>query len=268
MSLNWCGGERRPRRRLGGDEGLKRNSRTKKARTGLGANADSARNAYIVRLSMEWISARRSAWLTPERRLNIAGADAPRAGRMRLYRRKNEGSRNPERASRRRSQESPPEPRKKPTAATSRTGGRPPPAGRRALGGGSVGGGRRSRGRSRGPPLAGADLDGTAEALGSLVLAGWRRAALPALRVSWRALKAGVAVGERTVTPARGLTIVALAATIVLGASQFRDYRAVQVGAPDYARVESVASAPEVDQARREPRTASRSSRSRSRACS
>lgn len=94
---------------------------------------------------------------------------------------------------------------------------------------------------------------GTAEALGSLILAAWRRVVLPAVRVAWRALKAGVAFGERTVTPARGLTVVALAATIILGASQFRDYRAVQVGAPDY-NVNSVAQAPEVDQA--SPRSA------------
>ena len=95
---------------------------------------------------------------------------------------------------------------------------------------------------------------GTAEWLGSLILVAWRRAALPALRVAWRVLKVTVAFGERTVTPARGLTVVALAATIILGASQFRDYRAIQVGAPDYTNVDSVAQPPEVDQA--SPRSA------------
>jgi hypothetical protein len=51
------------------------------------------------------------------------------------------------------------------------------------------------------------------------------------------------------VTPARGLAVAALAATIALGASQFGDYRAVEVGSPDYAKVERVAPAPQVDRA-------------------
>jgi len=90
---------------------------------------------------------------------------------------------------------------------------------------------------------------GIAEALGSVLLAAWRRAILPALRVARRLLAAGLAVGERTVTPARGLAVVALAATITLGASQFGDYRAVQVGTPQYADVQEVAQAPQVDPA-------------------
>lgn len=93
-----------------------------------------------------------------------------------------------------------------------------------------------------------------AEALGSLFLSVWLRALLPALRVGWGLLRAGLAVGERTVTPARALAVVALAATIALGGSQFGDYRAVQVGAPDYAEVSDVAQPPEVDRA--SPRSA------------
>jgi hypothetical protein len=93
-----------------------------------------------------------------------------------------------------------------------------------------------------------------AEALGSLFLKAWLRALLPALRVGWRVLRAGLAVGERTVTPARGLAVVAVAATIALGGSQFGDYRAVQVGAPEYAAVSDVAQPPEVD--RSSPRSA------------
>jgi hypothetical protein len=88
-----------------------------------------------------------------------------------------------------------------------------------------------------------------AEALGSAILAIWRAAILPALRVARRLLAAGLAFGERTVTPARGLAVVALAATITLGASQFGDYRAVQVGTPQYVDVQDVAQAPEVDRA-------------------
>ena len=60
--------------------------------------------------------------------------------------------------------------------------------------------------------------------------------------------------GERQVTPARGLAVVALAATITLGASQFSDYRAVEIGAPSYSGVESVAPAPELGQ--KSPRSA------------
>jgi hypothetical protein len=93
-----------------------------------------------------------------------------------------------------------------------------------------------------------------AEALGSVFLRVWLRALLPALRVGWRLLRAGLAVAQRTVTPARGLAVVALAATIALGGSQFGDYRAVQVGAPEYAEVSDVAQPPEVDRA--SPRSA------------
>jgi hypothetical protein len=50
-------------------------------------------------------------------------------------------------------------------------------------------------------------------------------------------------LAERKVTPARGLAVVALAATIGLGASQFTDYRAVEVGAASYRTVENVAPA-------------------------
>jgi hypothetical protein len=88
-----------------------------------------------------------------------------------------------------------------------------------------------------------------AEGLGTAILAAWRRAVLPALRVAWRRVRAGLGWGERTVTPARGLTLVAVAATIALGGSQFGDYRAVEVGTPEYAQVENVAPAPQVDRA-------------------
>jgi hypothetical protein len=85
-----------------------------------------------------------------------------------------------------------------------------------------------------------------AEALGSAILAAWRAVVVPALRLARRLLRVALAFGERTVTPARGLAVVALAATIALGASQFSDYRAMQVGTPQYADVQDVAQAPEV----------------------
>ena len=88
-----------------------------------------------------------------------------------------------------------------------------------------------------------------AEALGKVILAAWMRGVLPAWRVVRRALRVALAFGERTVTPARGLAVVALAATITLGASQFGNYRAVEVGKPAYTKVEDVAQAPQVAKA-------------------
>jgi hypothetical protein len=55
------------------------------------------------------------------------------------------------------------------------------------------------------------------------------------------------------VTPARGLAIVALAATIALAGSQFVDYRGVEIGAPEYRGVDATP-APQID--RRSPRSA------------
>ena len=88
-----------------------------------------------------------------------------------------------------------------------------------------------------------------AEALGKVILAAWMRGVLPTWRVVMRALRVALAFGERTVTPARGLAVVALAATITLGASQFGNYRAVEVGKPAYTKVEDVAQAPQVAKA-------------------
>jgi hypothetical protein len=56
------------------------------------------------------------------------------------------------------------------------------------------------------------------------------------------------------VTPARGLAVAAVAATIALGASQFTDYRAVEIGASQYRAVEKLAPAPKADP--RSPRSA------------
>jgi hypothetical protein len=76
---------------------------------------------------------------------------------------------------------------------------------------------------------------------------------LPPLKLGLRALGAAVRLGERAVTPARGLAVVALAATITLGASQFTHYRAVEIGAPSYSGVGNVA--PQ-DMDRKSPRSA------------
>ncbi len=50
-------------------------------------------------------------------------------------------------------------------------------------------------------------------------------------------------------TPSRGLLIAAIGCAVLLGLSQFADYRGVVIGIDDYAGVESVAPAPEVDRA-------------------
>ncbi len=97
-------------------------------------------------------------------------------------------------------------------------------------------------------------LLGIARAVGRVVLAVGLRVALPLARFVMRILRAALHWGEREATPARGLCVVAVAASVALGASQFSDYRAVQVGAPQYRAVESVAPAPEVDQ--KSPRSA------------
>jgi hypothetical protein len=89
-----------------------------------------------------------------------------------------------------------------------------------------------------------------AEALGAGILLVWRQGVVPVLRLMRRLLRIALAWGERTATPARGLAVVALAATIAIGASQFGDYRGVQVGTQDYAKVETVAPAPQVQRAK------------------
>jgi len=89
---------------------------------------------------------------------------------------------------------------------------------------------------------------GAAEIAGRAVLAAWRSVGLPLIGLVLRASAFVLRLAEREVTPVRGLAVVALAATIGLGASQFSDYHAVEVGAPDYQGVENVAPAPQIDQ--------------------
>jgi hypothetical protein len=95
---------------------------------------------------------------------------------------------------------------------------------------------------------------GAAGIAGAIVLAIWRVACVPLLRLVLRGGLITLRFGERQLTPARGLAVVALTATVTLGASQFRDYRGVEVGAPQYRAVEAVAPAPQVD--REAPRSA------------
>ena len=95
---------------------------------------------------------------------------------------------------------------------------------------------------------------GAAELAGGILITAWRFACVPLLRVALRGGRTTLSLAERHLTPARGIAVVALAATITLGASQFSDYRGVEVGAPQYRAVEEVAPAPQVD--RESPRDA------------
>jgi hypothetical protein len=92
-----------------------------------------------------------------------------------------------------------------------------------------------------------------AEVAGAIVLS-LARALWLLLVPIWHAGGRLVGWGARVVTPARATVIVAVAAAVALGASQWSDYRTVNIGAPQYVDVENVAPAPEV--ASRDPRSA------------
>ena len=87
-----------------------------------------------------------------------------------------------------------------------------------------------------------------AELVGAAVLAAWR-AIWPLLVAAFELGRRALAWAEREVLPVHGLIAVALVAALALGASQFVDYRGISVGTPDYAGVDTVAPAPEVDRA-------------------
>ena len=91
---------------------------------------------------------------------------------------------------------------------------------------------------------------GLAEGIGKVVLAVWMRAAFPLLRLTGRVLRALLHFGERHITPARALTVVALVAVGALVAAQWRDYSAISVGVDAYSGdVGAVAPPPEVSSA-------------------
>ena len=69
-------------------------------------------------------------------------------------------------------------------------------------------------------------------------------------RATARRGAAALRAAERAVTPPRAVAAVILGAAIVLGISQFVDYRGVRIGAQLYEGVEAVAPAPQTD---REP---------------
>ena len=86
-----------------------------------------------------------------------------------------------------------------------------------------------------------------AEALGDLILRAWDLAVLPVVDLGGSAARGAVRLAERFATPVRALALVALVAAFAMAGSQFSDYRAVELDAPAYRGLESVASAPRRD---------------------
>ena len=98
---------------------------------------------------------------------------------------------------------------------------------------------------------------GLAERLGLAILAVLRflrPIALAALALARR----GIDFAARELTPARAIGAVALAACVLLAASQFLDYREVRAGVPAYAEVEQVAPPPQVSGTTRDRRLGAR----------
>jgi hypothetical protein len=87
-----------------------------------------------------------------------------------------------------------------------------------------------------------------AEWAGRVTLAAWRFI-WPPLQAFWRSLVDLFRLAEREVTPLRAALAVAAVVAATLALSQFADYRSVAIGTADYAGVDSVAPAPEVDEA-------------------
>jgi hypothetical protein len=106
-------------------------------------------------------------------------------------------------------------------------------------------GGREGRGRSVASELA---AIGVALLRGLAALAGAALGALrgPAVRLRRRLETVGAAAA-RVLTPARALLITAIGCAVLLGLSQFADYRGVAIGAGAYSGIESVAPAPVVE---------------------
>ncbi len=82
-----------------------------------------------------------------------------------------------------------------------------------------------------------------AEFAGANVLRAWL-IIWPRLQAVWHLAVAGFERAQREITPARATVAVALVAALGLGVSQFLDYSATQIGAPQYSGVELVAPAP------------------------
>ena len=83
-----------------------------------------------------------------------------------------------------------------------------------------------------------------AERLGLWLLVAWR-ALVPVLRAGGQGGLRSLRWAQRELTPARTLTVVVVGAVALLVGSQFADFRAISVGAPDYREVEAIAPTPQ-----------------------
>ncbi len=86
-----------------------------------------------------------------------------------------------------------------------------------------------------------------AELAGAYALRAWRFA-WPVLVAAWRLAARGLAVAQRTLTPARVTAGVALLTAVALAASQWSDLSGIRVGAEGYIGLEGVAPAPQVSE--------------------
>jgi hypothetical protein len=87
-----------------------------------------------------------------------------------------------------------------------------------------------------------------AEPIGAVVLQAWLRVLRPLAVLLWSGARACVRFGERHLTPARAVAVVAVVAAGSLAASQWLDYHSVSVGIDAYAgSVGTIAPAPEVE---------------------
>lgn len=87
-----------------------------------------------------------------------------------------------------------------------------------------------------------------AELAGAGVLWVWRTLLVPAALAIVALLRALLHFGQRHVTPARGVILVAIFAAVTLAVSQWLDYRGVSVGSDAYSgSVGAVAPAPDVE---------------------
>jgi hypothetical protein len=84
------------------------------------------------------------------------------------------------------------------------------------------------------------------EAIGRLELKAARALRGP-LRKVREGTRTAIRVTERVVTPSRAVAAVVLAAAVLLGVSQFVDYRGVGIGVPLYEGIEAVAPPPQTD---------------------
>lgn len=83
-----------------------------------------------------------------------------------------------------------------------------------------------------------------AEVAGRVTLAAWH-VIKPILRGALRALLMALRIAAEVITPARAVAAVVVCASVLLAISQFVHFRGVEIGAPEYQAVQSVAPPPQ-----------------------